>query len=556
MIDLKLFERLKLESSEKYESETLEFKNFKDANSLNNSKELCDEISALANTKGGTIIIGIKDFNDIKHNNFQDQLDGFEVIDLDVTKERIRGKLKPKIDVKLFYINFESKNYLIIEVPRINYSLVTTSSGKVYIREGKSSVPAEPNQIQELVNNLQTYDWSSKDINVENFENLLDKIALREAKIDFANRRNINVDNLTDLAFLESINATKNGILNNAGLLFLGTKDTIEKYLGNYEYRFSWRTNSGILITNEVWNDCIWKSIKIVKNHFNNCNSVQKLEYNKQKYELNLLDEQAFHEAFLNSIVHRDYSIDGMISINFKGDELIISNPGTFYGGVNEDNISYHEPRHRNKILAKLLMTFQLVDRAGMGVLRISLNSLKYGRDFPQWKENQNTVEVKMPSEYIKVPIFILTQKYLTDCSIMDLYIINKLYEKGFVSVTELELDLKNIFKNPWNEILKTFKNEKILEYIEFKGTNDGLFICATEIGKIWLDVNKKFKIPSNSEKHVKLYQYLKKHKVASNEDIMNLLDFSRASVTSNFLAKLKYVKNSGKSRASRWSLK
>ncbi|MEG0187643.1 MAG: hypothetical protein RR668_03185, partial [Algoriella sp.] len=191
-----------------------------------------------------------------------------------------------------------------------------------------------------------------------------------------------------------------------------------------------------------------------------------------------------------------------------------------------------------------------------MGVLRISLNSLKYGRDFPQWKENQNTIEVKMPSEYIKAPIFILTQKYLTNCSIMDLYIINKLYEKGFVSVTELELDLKNIFKNPWNEILKTFKNEKILEYIEFKGTNEGLFICTTEIGKIWLDVNKKFKIPSNSEKHVKLYQYLKKHKVASNEDIMNLLEFSRPSVTSNFLAKLKYVKNAGKSRASRWSLK
>ncbi|MEG0983448.1 ATP-binding protein [Algoriella sp.] len=263
MLDLKeLLERLKLESSEKYESETLEFKNFKDSNSLNNSKELCDEISALANTKGGTIIIGIKDFNDIKHNNFYEQLNGFEVIDLDVTKERIKGKLKPKIDLKLFNFSYESKNYLIIEVPRINYSLVTTSSGKVYIREGKSSVPAEPNQIQELVNNLQTYDWSSKDINFENIENLLDKIALHEAKIDFANRRNINVDNLTDLAFLESINATKNGILNNAGLLFLGTKNAIEKKLGNYEYRFSWRTNSGILKTNEVWNDCIWNSKK------------------------------------------------------------------------------------------------------------------------------------------------------------------------------------------------------------------------------------------------------------------------------------------------------
>ena len=114
--------------------------------------------------------------------------------------------------------------------------------------------------------------------------------------------------------------------------------------------------------------------------------------------------------------------MDGMISVNYKGDELIITNPGKFYGGVNEENISYHEPRHRNKSLAKLLMAFQLVDRAGMGVLRISLNSLKYGRDFPSWKESLSSIEVKMPAEYVKLSIFILTQQQITDCSLTELY--------------------------------------------------------------------------------------------------------------------------------------
>lgn len=109
-------------------------------------------------------------------------------------------------------------------------------------------------------------------------------------------------------------------------------------------------------------------------------NEIIEIEYNNQKYKLTLLDDIAFHEAFLNAIVHRDYSQDGIIAINYKGDELVISNPGCFYGGVNADNISFHEPRHRNKNLAKVLMAFQMVDRAGMGVLCISLNSLKYGR--------------------------------------------------------------------------------------------------------------------------------------------------------------------------------
>ena len=67
---------------------------------------------------------------------------------------------------------------------------------------------------------------------------------------------------------------------------------------------------------------------------------------------------------------------------------------------------------------------------------------------------------------------------------------------------------------------------------------------------------SKPFREAVNSEKHVKLYLYLKKHKAANNEIIKTLLQFSRSSVTSNFLAKLRYTKNTGKSRSSLWSLK
>jgi len=384
----------------------------------------------------------------------------------------------------------------------------------------------------------------------------LNEEALFEAKKDFANRRNIDFGTLDDLPFLESIGATKHGILNFSGLLFLGKISAIEKYLGNYEYRFSWRTNSGILKVNDVWNDCIWNSIKRVKKHFSNFNEVLDFEYNEKMYHLTLLDDQAFHEAFLNAVVHRDYSMDGMISINYKGDELIITNPGLFYGGVNEENISYHEPRHRNKVLAKLLMTYQLVDRAGMGVLRISLNSLKYGREFPVWKQNLSNIEVRMPSEYIKPAIFVLTQEYLKNCSLTDLLLINKLFEIGYVNVFELEKELKKMYKNPWNEIEKTLNKPEHVHYFELKGNNKGIFITTTDLSSIYLQVAKKFKEASNNEKHIRLFKYLKKHKAANNEVVMNLLKFSRSSVTSNFLAKLDYVRNTGKSRSSLWSLK
>lgn len=161
-----------------------------------------------------------------------------------------------------------------------------------------------------------------------------------------------------------------------------------------------------------------------------------------------------------------------------------------------------------------------------------------------------------MSSEYIIPGIFILTQKIIPNCSITDLLIINKLYQVGAINVNDLEKDLWKIYKDPWSEVEKSLKKESMSSYIELKGSNNGLFITTTSIGDIWLDVSKKFNATSNSEKHIKLFRHLKKHKSANNEEIKKLLNFSRPSVTSNFLAKLKYVKNTGKSRSSIWSLK
>lgn len=549
-----ILEKLKTQPSENFESEIVEFKSYASENALH-SGNISDEICALANNSGGHIIVGVVDSSNVKNQKWNTQLKGFAKIDLDTAKERLLGKLSLKISITLKEITFENKNYLIIEVPNITHSLVTTSSGKVFLREGKSSVPATPEQILLLVKNLQSYDWSGEENDLDILKSL-NLSALKEAKKDFCERRKIDIGELTDEGFLEAIDATKNGRLINSGLLFLGKKDAIKKNFGLLEYRFSWKTSSGELIINDVWEDCIWNSVRKVKDFFGKCNKVFNFDYQGVDYELHTLDEQAFHEAFLNAIVHRDYTLDGMTSVNFMESELVITNPGTFYGGVTGSNILYHQPRHRNKALAKTLMAFQLVDRAGMGVLRIGLNSLMYGRDFPIWQENLENIEVRMPAEYIKTGVFILTQKYIKKCNISDLYIINNLYISGQVSITFLEKQIGKVIQKPWQEIQKSMDREEMKEFFTYQGNNDGIFICTNRRGIVALDVSKAFRTTANSEKHVKLYLYLKKHKSATNEEIKDLLGFKYASSTSKFLKNLTYVKNAGKSRKSNWSLK
>jgi ATP-dependent DNA helicase RecG len=56
--------------SETLENEDVEFKEYRSLSSLHNSKELAEEISALANKKGGVVIVGVKDGSNVVKNNW------------------------------------------------------------------------------------------------------------------------------------------------------------------------------------------------------------------------------------------------------------------------------------------------------------------------------------------------------------------------------------------------------------------------------------------------------------------------------------------------------
>jgi ATP-dependent DNA helicase RecG len=416
-----LLVELKQNPSEDFESDTLEFKHYGSEKSMHGSKELTEEISALANTSGGNIIVGVKDSCNISNQNWAEQLDGFEKIDIDLARERLAGKLNPRYHIELSEIEFEGKNYLNIFVPKSKNTLVTTTGGKICIRVGRSSMPAAPHEVERLVKSLHSYDWSDEDI-VLDYKMALDLEALKAAKAGFALKRDIQIVSITDASFLESIGATKNGILNKGGLLFLGKPNIIRDYLRNYEYRFSWKTKSGELRENQVWSDNVWNTLKKTQLLFKKHNSQWNYEFEDSTYTLFTLDKTAFHEGYLNAIVHRDYNEDGMLAVNYFRDKIVISNPGKFYGGVNSKNISYHEPRHRNKTLAKILMEYQLVDRAGMGITRMSVNSLKFGRKMPEFIEKPEGIEVTMQSEFFRAGIFLITQKYVPNCGIVELW--------------------------------------------------------------------------------------------------------------------------------------
>ncbi|UHC81803.1 putative DNA binding domain-containing protein [Pseudomonas sp. NIBR-H-19] len=547
-----LIQACKHVNSELLESEEVEFKEFSNASSLHGSKELAEEVSALANKKGGVILVGIRDGGKIHDQQWANQLVGFELSDTIEIEQRIRGKIRPHIDLKAQYVEFEEKRYLAIHVPTRRDTLVSTSSGKTCIRDGRSSRPMAPEEIRLAVSGLVNYDWTAEVMD-QIPDTALDSQAVDAAYNDYCARKRYAIDKRpTTSAFLEAIGATTNGGVTKSGLLFLGKPKDITKWLGSYEYRFTWRKSSGEILQNAVWDDNLWNTIQFIKERFNSCNSEIPLVYAGKTHLCKKLDSTAFHECFMNALVHRDYSIEGMVVVDYDFERMMVTNPGVFYGGVTAENITSHQPRHRNKALAKLLMNFQLVDRAGMGVKRMTFGSLAYGREFPSFKESFDTIEVSLSAKAIISEIFVKVQNSPDKFSLADLVIFNSLYRVGYMDVIELAKRISAHDGNAWETIKLSVKKHGELELC---GTNKGIFVRFKPIWAAYFKAQNPLKISQTSSKHVKLFDYLHEFGEASNENITQILAHKNTTHTSAFLKKASYTIRKGNGPSAKWSL-
>lgn len=549
---VKVLDACKHVDSEMLEGEEIEFKEYSNLHSLHGSKELAEEISALANKKGGVIIIGIRDGSNVKNCDWPSQLVGFEKGDLIEVEQRLKGKLKPSLDIKASYVEYDNKNYLVIHIPTRRDTLISTSSGKTCIRDGRSSRPMEPEEIRLAVSGLVNYDWTAETMTQLN-DSSLKSSSVNEAYIDYCERKGYAKDTRPDKsAFLEAIGATTNGSVTKSGLLFLGKPNEISKWLGVYEYRFTWRTRTGELLVNDVWDENLWETIERTRVRFEKCNVDVEISYDGKNFTCKTFDSIAFHEGFMNALVHRDYSIEGMVVVDYNFERMVVTNPGVFYGGVTAQNISTHQPRHRNKALAKLLMNFQLVDRAGMGVKRMSFGSLAYGREFPQFREVYDTVEVTLSAKAIIPAIFVKVQKATHKYSLVDLIIFNSIYRVGYNGIPELFKRLLGLETNPWQAIKDSVARHGELELC---GTNKGIYVRFKPAWNNYFEVRKPLKISKTSTKHVKVFDYLFEFKDASNENITELLGHKSATHTSAFLREASYTLRQGNGPSARWSL-
>jgi len=312
------------------ESEKVEFKS-------KVSKDIGEEICALANSDGGYIFIGISDDGDIVG------------CDPKSSKERISQHLNnitPPVKIEYDQLTIDEKDILIVEVPKSDH--LCGIGGTVFLRTGTSKRPLS---IQEIL--------------AQGTETLLfeiDKTPTEQPPKDEYMEKFVadsRVDIRDPSEYLKKIEAiTDDGKLTLAGLLIFHEKP--QSSLPHTSVRMTFENGSW-----KRFKGPLWKIVEDIEEELRNRFTLTSLQPGFKRIDIYEFPMKAIREGVINSLVHRNYGIKSEVFIELTKGSFTIKNPGSFPPGTTPEN---PHPVPRNPILYELMFQMGYVERQGRGI--------------------------------------------------------------------------------------------------------------------------------------------------------------------------------------------
>jgi len=258
-----------------------------------------------------------------------------------------------------------------------------------------------------------------------------------------------------------------------AGLLILGSETLLRQHLPAYEVAFQVLRGTDVRV-NEFYRKPLLETFDEVELQFKPWVVEEEIQVGLFRVPVPNHDRRAFREAFVNALVHRDFSTLGAVHIKLDDDGLSISSPGGFIEGVNLNNLLVAPPRSRNPLLADIIKRIGLAERTGRGIDRIYEGMLRYGRPTPDYSlSNAYTVSLFLSNasadlDFLKMVVE--QEDKLGTMSIDSLIILSRLREERRLTTT----DLAPSVQKPEANVRATL--EKLVEtgFLEPHGTGRG----------------------------------------------------------------------------------
>ncbi len=388
-------------------------------------KSVYEAYSAFANTKGGYIILGVKE--DKSKQSFEERFIIQGVMNPEKQKEdfwnTINGsKVNRNIltDEDVYTLEDDGKSIIVIHVPRADYNMRPVYIGEnpykgTFKRNHEGDYHASEEEIRGMIRDHSTEGNDNIIIEYYTMDDI-DKDTLGKYRKIFEVRNTGHVWNgLDDKEFLENLGGyrrdRKTGTegLTLAGLLMFGKGQAIREKFDNIlmDYRDESEVNEDLRWNDRITYDGTWEN-----NLFNFFTKVtpKLLEDIKKPFKLEgmqRIDDTPVHkavrEAFVNSIIHSDYLADsGVLKVIKRKKEFIFSNPGTLKLPL-EDIYHGGNSKSRNPHMQTILRLVGYGDNAGSGFPTILEAWKNEGWEEPILSEdtilNQVTLTLKMEDD-------------------------------------------------------------------------------------------------------------------------------------------------------------
>jgi len=489
-------------------------------------KELLAAVISLANTQGGRILLGVEDDGTVTG------LRPYHKDNIGMAA-MIANKTNPPLSVQVRLHDIGENTIAEIVVPE-SRQLVSTSEGLLLRRrlqvDGKpEAVPFYPHEFISRQSSLGLTDPSAMIFSEIQTSQLdpLQRIRLRQAiKLYHGDSA------LLDLADEEldgalQLIAEKNGEWHPTvtGLLLLGTEKLLRQYLPAYEVAFQVLEGTEVRV-NEFFHLPLLETFEAVEQHMKKWIVEKEMEFGLFRVPVPNYDRRAFREAFVNALVHRDFSVLGFVQVKLDDSGLLISSPGGFMEGLTLNNLLVAPPRSRNPQLADAIKRIGLAERTGRGIDRIYEGMLRYGRPAPDYSlSNDFNVSVFLAnaSPDLNFMQMLLTQeKDGKTIPVDSLLILSELREMRRLSCA----DLVSVVQKP--ERVVHAELEKLLEcgILERQGVGKGS--SYTLSAKLYAQAGKKTEyirqkgFSAIQQEHM-IEQYINAHGKIVRGDVMKM---------------------------------
>lgn len=342
--------------------------------------DICKEVIAFANTKGGTLYIGVSNDGSVVGVKNADQV----MLRLN---NMIRDSIKP--DVTMF-VGYETQHVTDKDIIAVTIQKGTDrpyylgSKGLkpsgVYVRNGTSSDPATDTAIRRMIKET---DGDS----FESMRSLEQNLSFEAAEKQFE-KQNIPFD-AAKMQTLGMISA--DGIYSNVALLLSDQcPSTIKAATFSGEDKGSFQDR-------REFDGSLFQQMEELYSYLDMRNQTKATFDGLYRIDTRDYPEDALREALLNSLVHRDYSFRASTLVSVYADRIEFVSVGGLPSGIELDDIMLGLSVCRNPKLAAIFYRLQLIEAYGTGMPKI-MNAYTETELKPKIEVSSNAFKITLPN--------------------------------------------------------------------------------------------------------------------------------------------------------------